>query len=289
MGVHSGRWGVVNGVSTVRNWSVQDSHNAAPAIASNTGFGVARRPAIHDWSGNFSVFAPLPPAYPGEAINFIGYMAPDDNISGVGQRYFGTALISQAVLSMNWSGGENIGWGLDFGGHLELENANASAEILDSTAPSIYPIAGAYVEYSTDGVSWSTWTDVATLQLTLLCSLQTFVNSSTYVGSKLWTGRRAGNMDWNASITEHNVDRLRFQKGQQIWLRLHLNASGSYFWELKFGLIRDFTGIQVNRESGAIIQQTVNVDMNANSVDDGELGHVKRPDSVIWWPDNFLS
>jgi hypothetical protein len=285
MSLHSGRYAAVNGVSTIRNWSINDEHNSAVGVASNTRFGKARRRGVSDWTGSFSLFGITPPVMPGQAISFIGYGAPDNDVSGVGNRYSGSGLLQQFALNMNWAGGEIISGQCDFGGNGALAIVSSGgAEITDSTDPELYPIGGAYVEYSTDGSTWNTWTDVAQALWTFINELQTAVNSSTYVSPHLWTARKAGNYDWSLAITEQNSDRSRFQKGQQLWVRLHLDATGSNYWELATGLVKNFTGIVYDRESGRINQQTVNVEMNSNNVDDGSIGHIKKPGGDTVWP-----
>ena len=212
-------------------------------------------------------------------------MGPDDNVSGVGPRYAGNAILSQFALTMNWAGGEIISMGCEFGGNLALTpTSSGGAEITDATAPALTPISGgSYVEYSTDGSTWHTWESLLQAVWTWTNSVQTFVNSSTFVSGKLWTGRAKGINDWSLQLTEQNTNRSRFSKGQELWIRLHLDSSGTNYWELKTGILGQFTGIQVDRESAKIIQQTVNVDMNAALVADGSLGHIRNPSGVVVW------
>ena len=285
MNEKSGRWGAVNGVSTVRNWSINDSHNAVPAVASNTGFGTTRSVGAQDWEGSFEVYGVTPPMYPGDLFTFIGYMGPDNNISGVGPRYSGDARLSQFALNMNWAGAEVISLTCEFGGHLALTPlSSGGAAITDATAPALTPISGgSYVEYSTDGSTWHTWESLLQATWSWTNALQSYVNSSTFVDGKLWTGRAAGVNDWSLQLVEQNTNRSRFDKGAELWIRLHLDSSGTNFWELKTGVVGQFTGIQVDRESGKIIQQTANVDMNSNLRSDGSLGYIKNPAGDVVW------
>lgn len=283
MGVHSGKWATANGISTLREWSINDVHTPAEARTSNTAFGKSRRKGVNDWTGSVNVFGITPPAYPGSTIAFIGYVAPDNDASGVGLRYSGNAIISQMVLSLNWGAGELLGISLEFGGVGALATPAAQAQITDGTTPTLYPVPGCKVEYSTDGSTYHEWTDLVSATWTLTNEVQTYVNSSTYENGRLWTGRKAGPIDWTLSLVEQNSDRSRFGKGDQLYIRIHLDASGTNYYELKTGLVKDFTGLQVNRETGAILQQTVNVEMNSNDVSDGSLGHILLPDTTVWW------
>ena len=285
-GQHSGRFGVVNGVSTCREWSITDSQNLFKAVASNTGGGEASVASVEDWTGSFGTFGKTPFAMPGDTISFLGYTAPDNDSSGVGWTYSGTALITQLALTWNFTAGEVLSQAYDFGGHLALTPNQAAAQITDASLADLPLVQLTKVQYSTDGSTFTNWTALSQVVLTLSNAVQTFVDSDTIVSGRIWTGRKKGNpSSWTLAVTEHNIDRQRFTKGQQLWLRLFVDAI--HYWELKWGKVKDFSGIQVNVETGGIIQQTVNLEMNL--IDDGivsttpgVLGHVAKPDSTLW-------
>lgn len=281
MGVHSGRFGTVDNVKTVRDWNINDSGTLAEAVASNTAFAKARRPAIEDWTGGFKYYGSLPPVMPGELFPFVGYMAPDNDAGGAGQRYSGNAIASQLIANWNWQNGEILNQQIDFGGHLALASASG-AVVLDEEDPDLPIVGGTKIEFSLNDADWEEWTNLLQATFTLTNALQTYVNSSTYVGGRSWTGRKPGNLDWTLAVVEQDVIRSRFNKGDQVALRLYV--SGEDFWLLKWGIVKEFTGITVNRETGAIIQQTVNIEMNGVNIDDASLGTITLPDESEWWP-----
>jgi len=65
-------------------------------------------------------------------------------------------------------------------------------------------------------------------------------------------------------------------------VQLKLFVDATKFWELQFGIVRDCTGITANRETGAVIARTQNVDMMAHN--GATMGKVNRPDGTTWWP-----
>jgi hypothetical protein len=282
MAVHSGRFGLIDGMSTMRQWSINDAQNLAVGVGSNTAFGKGRRKGVEDWTGNFGFFGGVPPVMPGTTFNFQGYTAPTNDQYGPGVLYTGIALSGQMQLNWNWQGGELINGTMDFGGHLVLEIEEAGAPPLDTTDPSLLTIAECKIQYSVDGVAWVDWESIAQCTLTVTNELQTYVNSGTVIDGRLWTGRKAGNMDWNMSLTEHDDSRAKFSKGDQLWIRLYINETE--FWEFAYGRVKDSTGLQVNRESGAITQQTVNIEMDVVADADASLGHIILPDTSVWWP-----
>lgn len=289
MTVHSGRFGTVDGASTIRNWSIVDTLTLADAVASNTKFGHARRRGIHDWTGSFSGFGHTPPVMPGQSISFIGYTAPDDDVSGVGLRYSGDALVESIAITWNWSAGEIISWVANFGGDGVLTTTAAGAEVIDASTPTLPEVPGTKIEYL-DGEDdpqidpFIEWTDLVQATLTLQYANPTYVNSSTIFSGEVWTRRKKGIFDWNLSVQEQNTDRARFAKGDNLYLRLYV--PGGTFWDLAWGRVREFTGLTVDRESGAIMAQTVNLDMNGFLDSDGSAGFVTKPDTTDLWPES---
>lgn len=286
MSVHSGKFGVVNGMSTVRNWSITDSMAPKNYVASNTLFGTGRRRGVETWSGNFSHYGHTPSVFPGEQFEFIGYTAPNNDVTGPGLRYKGQALVENIQLNWNWGGGDIISAVVNFQGHVGLTIQAAGNELYDLVVPTVPPIYGTKIMYSTNGVDFVEWENLATAQLTISCALQEYVNSSSVVANRIWTGRKSGPIDWTLAVTEQDVDRSKFSKGDDLILRLYVSATEYY--ELKWAQVAEFTGITVDRETGAIIQQTVNLNMNgfdpAALSYNGSVGHILLPDGSQWWP-----
>jgi hypothetical protein len=291
MGVHSGKFGTANGLSTLRNWSVSDSQNLAKAIASNTAFGTEAHPGVEDWTGSAQCYGRIPSHMPGETFAFLGYEAPDNDAQGSGIRLSGNVVVTQLVANWNFQAAELLNYQIDFGGHLGLA-IGVGAFVSDPSVPALQSPGGLSLQYSTDGgTTWADWTDVATAAWTLTNAVQTYVNSSTFVADspgpngRVWTGRKSGPIDWTLAVTEHNTDRTRFKKGDQLALRLPVGPlSLPKYWLLKYGRVKDFTNLQVNRETGAIMQQTVNLEMSGVRDSDGSLGIIQLPDDSVYWP-----
>src|SRR6185437_15471936 len=279
MAVHSGKFGVVNNQSTVRNWSINDSQTLAKGVASNTAFGPFRRRGVEEWTGSFAQYGKQPTVMPGDSFTFQGYTAPDNDAYGAGIEYSGTAIVRQLVVNWNFEGGEMINMAIDFDGHLNLTSQGVSGAVyLDVSTPTIPPIALGSLSYATVSpwTSFTTWSDVASATLTITNEVQEYVNSSTIVAAAgvnhLWKGRKSGNMDCTLSVVEQNLNRSRFNKGDDIAVRLYVDATT--FWELKWAQVKDFTGIQVDRETAKILQQTVNTEFNGVLTADGSLGSI---------------
>lgn len=287
MGVHSGKFGTLNGIPTVRQWSINDDQALAKGIASNTNFGPFRRRGVEEWNGNFTQYGKQPTVMPGAAFNFAGYTAPDNDAGGNGVQYAGVAYARQTTIVWNFTGGEMINIATDFDGHLNFTTQGVSGSvILDTAPPVIPPIVLGNVQYSTDGVTWVNWIDVSQATLTIMNEIQEYVDSSTIVLASsiphLWKGRKSGNMDVTLAVVENNTDRSRWNKGDDIAVRLFVDATLNY--EIFWFTVEKFTNIQVDRESGKIIQQTVNLGFNGVNAATVVTGHIKLPDTTTWWP-----
>lgn len=280
MGVHSGKFGVVNGQGNVVNWQVTDTADTQKFIASNTRGGTMRRPGIQSWSGSFEQQTGSPVLFPGQFFAFAGYVAPDnDTLNGTGEVYSGQAIVDELEMEWDWAGGGLIKTTLNFSGHLVLTPMSGQAALVDNSvidAPSVLTAGSPLV--GVNGAALVAWPNLTQATLTLSAENQSYVNSST--GG--WTGRKAGNIDWSLQATEQEVLRTLFQKFDQLELELFVDAVN--YWHLKWGQVKDFTNIRVDRE-GAIIARTVNVEMQGFDKTSGTAGLITAPGAgANFWP-----
>lgn len=291
-GPYSGRWGVVDGITTVQNWTINDAMESKRYTASNTKFGKGSRRGVESWDGNYMRYGGVPVVLPGQQFAFLGYGAPVNNVSGTGWRYAGQALCEQAVVTWNWGAGDILTCQETFKGHLDLqEQGDTGAQVLDESVPTVPPVACTKIEWSPYDVdNFNEWGFLVQAVLTMSMELQPYVNSSTVVDDggicRIWTGQRAGIYDWTLSVTEQGMDRSLFVKGQKIQLKCYVDDTDFYL--LKWGQVKDFTGIDVNPNTGAIIQQTVMIEMDGFDPAAGSYasatGEVLLPGGEQWWP-----
>ncbi len=291
-GPYSGKFGVVDGQSTVRDWSINDAMDPKKYVASNTKFGQGSRRGVESWDGNFQHYGHTPLVLPGEQFSFLGYGSPINRSGGAGFRYAGDALVETAVINWNWAGGDILSVQVNFKGHLNLtEQGSSGAQIFDQTIPTVPVVACTKIEYSTDdGVTFTEWENLVTAALTLSSKLVEYVDSSTVVDDsgtcRIWKGQRPGSIAWVLAVTEQNIDRSIFKKGDSLVWRCWVN--GTEFYLLKWGMVEGFTNISVNPETNAIIQQTVNIGMDGFDPAAGNYsnatGGILLPDASVWWP-----
>lgn len=283
MTVHSGKFGVINGESTVRNWTINDIQEAQAFVASNMRAGTGRRVGIYDWTGSFGNYGGEPISMPGDIFSFQGLTAPDTDIEGTnGVVYAGQAIVDSVAITWNWGAGEILSYVVNFSGDGELTNSLAT--LSDATNPDVPIIALTKIEYETNPVGpiFTEWSDLAQAVLTISTANQPYVNSGTIQNGKVVRRRKKGITDFTIAITDQATERAAPlpQIGSSEILRMHINATE--FYELKWAQVTDYSGISVDIESGAIIQRTANMGMDGN--DGTGLGHIILPDLTIWWP-----
>ena len=286
MGVHSGKFGTIDGINTVRQWSINDAGETKPYVASNTLGGTGRRRGNEDWSGTANCYGCRPPVMPGDPLAFVGYTAPSDDVEGSnGARYSGDAMVNQVAISWNWEAGDPLSYVLNFEGNGVLSGAPGAA-VPDATFPDVPVIIGrpmlwGAVDAAPGSSEYEELDDVQSASLTITTANPSYVNSSTSGGTR----RKAGNVDWTLAITMHNeggID-LPFSKGDLIGVLLPSGVDDEY-WDLRWGIVKDFTGITVDREGGAIISATINIEMAGFDHDNEEVGHIIDPDGNSYWP-----
>jgi hypothetical protein len=282
MGLHSGKWAAVNGISTNRQWTLNETQNPAKGIASNTGFAPKRSRGVSSWSGSYMAYGATPACMPGTLFGFVGYSAPDDDTSGNGQRFEGNALVDSIAITWNYGSGEYLGHVVNFSGHLAL-NTTVGAMPADASAPDMPPVALTKIQSGAPvAPTYADIPNIVTATLTITSANQSFVNSSTIVDGVIWTGRKAGTVDWTLALSQQDNLRVSapFNTGDNLSLKLFSDAS--LFWLLQWGHVREFTGVEANRETGAIVARTINIDMTA--LNTTALGTITEPNGTVWWP-----
>lgn len=277
MGVHSGRFAVVDSQSTVENWSINIQSTPQPYIASNTRGGTGRIMGVQDWNGNFQQKGGVPTKMPGDSLSFKGYTAPEtDVVDTDGPVYEGDAIVDQVQLTWNWETGEPIMTVINFSGDGEVEETTDTLQ--DTTDPNVPGPRGLRITLGPDE-SGSDSDDLCTSQAQLIITAanQPYVNACT----DNWTRRKPGPIDWTGTLTLHNDSGLDlpFEIGDDVELWWYVTETT--YWITKWAHVVSFTGITADR-AGPIIGMTVNLGMNGFNPD---VGQIRLPGAGSdWWP-----
>lgn len=277
MGVHAGKSAHILNVTHVRNWQINETQTNPKAVHSASLGGTQRRTGVSSWTGSFSCYGHSPQMVPGSSYSFEGYGAPINDISGSGSKYSGTIFVNQVAITWNWASGEVLAHTINFDGHLTL-TINDSATVTEDTEPAIISsVCGTKITYGTgNGTNWGNLTQAT---FTMMNPSVAYVNSSTNCG----TGRLNGPaFDWSLSVTEQNDTRITaLALGNQEQFKIWIDDSN--YWQLCWGRVKEYTGQQFDRETGAVIQRTVVIEMDGFDEDDGSQGCIKAPDDTDHW------
>jgi hypothetical protein len=274
MGVFTGHLGAINGISNVRNWTIEETSDPKVAVSSATRRGTSRKSGVKSWTGTFSQYGGNPSYMPGDILPFVGYRNSSTDIRNTaGIRSTGDIIIDSVAITWNWNTNEIISMVSNFSGDGALAHASG-AGVIDATIADNKTPCGTNVLL--DEVVLP---DVLTATLTLSMANQSFVSSST----ACWTKRKRGAaLDFTLAIIQYNESGLGpVLLGADALIKLYTDDTS--FWSLKWCQLQGITGVSVDIETGAIIQQTLN--FNFNGISAGVLGHIRKPGSLTdYWP-----
>lgn len=283
MTVHGGKLGAIDAFDTIAMWSLNETQTPGRGIASNTRFAPVRKAGARAWTGTYKGYGGQPAMMPGQIAAFVGFGAPTNDISGNGLRYSGNIMADSVAITWNFRTGELISHTVNFSGHLALAIADG-AQVTDVTIPDMPSVVLSKIQWKPAASgALADFPNVSQATLTLSAQNQSYVNSGTVISGKLWTGRVAGPIDWTFALQQDDDVRVGAtvpQIADDIQIKAFINATE--FWLLNWGHVRDYTGLQVNLETGAILARTVNIDMTAH--DGTTLGVITKPDTTNWWP-----
>lgn len=278
MPVYGGLLGAVNGIGSVQQWTINDDMDIHSMGASNTRGGKAKKQGTQHWSGTYIQFGANPLArMPGDVIAFEGYIEPSDNVSGVGPGYSGNAMIDSIQIVWDWNTNAPVMITTSFSGDNALVHNPSMAQIIDETALDVVCAQNDSLKvlYGADG--YQEWDNLVTLTLNISRANLEYANSST-TG---WKRKKKGPFDWTVTAVEDEVRRNRFAKGD--FVELHVYASEDDYWLLKWGMVKSFTGITVNRDTGEVIKQTVNFEGSIRDYAGVNVGSIILPGETTAW------
>lgn len=273
-GTHGGRYAVLNGISAVRNWQINENGTLSKFVNSATAIGAGRKAGTTSWAGGYSAHGGLPSVLPGILFGFTGYTAPDDDIfSHAGMSYSGNAMSESASINWDWASGNVLEHQVNFAGHLGLTANIGAYPPVDAGVSNPEPVGVCHIDSSPDGTTWTRIPNVTQASLQLVNSVQPYINADTATT----TGRKAGPFDWTASIAVED-SLLGSGLAQFGTYQFRFYTTASLFWLLKWGTVKESTGLTSNAETGAIISHSISLEMNGAV--GGVLGSVIAPGAM---------
>jgi len=274
MGVISGRAGAVNGVSTMRTWTISTSADVQAAVASNTKHGTVVIDGNTDWSGNYTAYGHTPAKLPGET--FAGTFSLDET-NGLA----GSAIVDSVTIVVDIFAGAIIQHTVNFSGNGAVTRGAAAAT--DVTIPDPPTSIGCKLEIGTmvGTAVWTAVTDVRTMTLVLTSSNQAYVSSDTAGATK----RLEGNLSGTFAATVYTDDPSDLPEENDVY-RVRMYVTPTLFWLLEFVEFAGQADLGADVEGATIVganltgQWTGYASVSAVATE----GSIKTPAVATVWP-----
>lgn len=244
MGVITGKLGAVNGVPCIRSWGINDVQNVQTVIASCTDGATGAIPGNNDWSGTFSQFTGSPTHLPGDTLSFAASM---DGVNGLS----GPVIVDSITINWDIESGAPIECITAFSANGALTyaaNTDSDATLFDQED---VVSKGSILKHGPTAIV--TRDDLRTMTMTLTADNKSYVSSSTAGETKRLAGNISGTV--SATVYEDDLSNLPSPGSYEHW---KMFVGVTLFWEIKWILINNLSGIEINRESGDLVGATIN-------------------------------
>lgn len=296
MSVISGKYGKVQGYSTVKNWSISHSADLQPLIASNTLCYPVRIDGNKDWTGSFEAYGKemVAALFPGKLFQFLGGFDADGvasaSVYGVDSGASG-CIVESVEMKINIANGDPLMYTVNFAGNNDL-TIGLVAVTADTTSPEMWPTV------DTGGNVRMTWgdatvdvlavdpttnelPDITEMTLNISCDLKDYVSSD----STGFVKRIAGTYDLTCSVAFYHDE---FDNSGTppiphvndiLAVNLYINATEA--WQIGYLKVNELSDLTVDIESGDIIGATLNMEFSAyvkeSATSDWNVGWIGSP------------
>lgn len=269
MAIYSGRYGSVNGVPQVLDWSIESTMSDDAHASSYTKAGKRRDVGVMDWTGSLNMEGLINfTSTPWAGFAFVGRTGAG-TLGGTGMTYSGNAVWTSLGISGDMSSNARIRTAASFGGNGPLAYASGSG--LDSATPDILMSKDCVITWGNTTVDWQSFS------ITVNNEVQTYVGSSTVAGGFVWTARYPGLFDWTGNITGKG-DSPMATNGDIDTLEITCGDITLFSSEARY---LSTSGLSVNPQSGDLVGYTSNFGMCAYD-DSGTLGSMTLFGTQIW-------
>lgn len=274
MSVVSGMGGAVNGVSTVRGWSIDHAADLTPYVASGMKGGTSRVAGNKDWTGQYTCYGHSPTHFPGDAITFTGSIDGSNGCTGA-------AMVNEVTINWDIEAGGVINYTVSFEGNGALTFGASVAT--DVTVPSAFPANACKIELADVAASpsYSEVDNIRTITLTFTKSNPSYASSGTAGLVK----RVEGNLDCSLSYGVYEGDPTAYIQPNTVqFVRVYVNATT--YWEIKAMRFGAVSGVEVDIEGPNVVGATQNAEFEAFYDLSGTMteGVIINPAVVTKWP-----
>lgn len=266
-------------VACVKKWSVADKADSPTFVCSTTRGAKSRVIGNKDWSGSWEGHGDTPPVKAGDAITFTGVIGgtPGSQI-GVS----GSAIVKDVTVTIDQKSGAPIMYTVNF----EANGALSESGTLNVTAPSSFPTPktskGCAVLLADPAASpsFTELADVQSVTIKMSVDLLPYVSSTTAGQNK----RVVGNFDCEVTVSCF-FDALTDLPALNAIKQFKIMVDDTLFWDVRWAMVTGRSGIDCDRETGAIVGATITAGLVTAATYSGSNhgGYVKDPATTAVW------
>jgi len=260
--VVSGTHGLVDGRSTVREWSITLTDEVTEVVASNSKGATIQYPGNQNWSGSFKSWDLQPTMlFPGDTFTFKGVMSQHANgDQSTAQSGTNEAIVDSIEIEWDFSGGGPIGYTVNFSanGTLTLIKVLAISALVDGTAHAMIPTIGTKFEWSPRIATpaFVQLCDITGMTLSFDSGNQDYVSSCSPGVHKKVTGNFTATASIDVLIDDF-LDATVPQVSDNILCKFY--TTSTLFWAVNHMTVTEFSNIGANLESGAPVGLTISL------------------------------
>lgn len=256
MSVISGVGGAIDGVGTVRKWTLSASAEVTMWVASGSKQGTSRVAGARDWTGSYDAYGHTPTHMPGDSFTFTGSY---DGTNG----WTGPAKVESVTINWNQETSEPISHTVAFSSDGAITLGAAAAT--DATTPQPSPSVGCIIKAADPSAtpSYVEINDIRSATLTITRALKPYRSSSTVSGGESRTKRVVGgafDFTFSYSLYEGDPSNL-FEPNAVKHFQVFVDTVPTLHWELKWVRMTELSDIEVDHETGELVGATQNGEM----------------------------
>lgn len=267
MAVYSGRYGCVDGVSQVQNWTLERTMTDNAQANSATRAAKTRDLGIFDWTGGFTFVGGTFPNL--DDFRLKGHVAPSNGKFGTAGKVFsGSGIINSVSISGDASTGARVQTQVQFGGNGELSETTEA--LTDTIQPVVLNSRLCKLTFDSKNIAFKSFS------LNLTQEAPTYIDSST----EGWTKRLPGILDFTGSFVCIDDSDLLTMGTVGALTIAHNSLSIATIQNV---IVTGISGITVDPSSGAIVEYTVNFGLQTHG-ESGDIGSILLFGTSVWPP-----
>lgn len=267
-------------IGLIRTWGISSSADIQKLVHSASKKGSARTAGNTDWTGKYTAYGHTPVKLPGDSFTFKGVVKGTGSNNVEAQ---GTAIIDAVEIEWDIEGGKPISHVVEFGGNGALTFVNNGTAALDAVIAAPVASIGTKLELWTVAASPAKdveITDVRTMKLRIERPSLAYASSATSGGKR----RVSGNWDANLTATVYWDDWSTLPAVNAV-REVRAFVDGSTYWQMKWGILREQSGLDVDVEAPGLVGCTLTWDMQAITTVAATptLGQIAKPGGAAVW------